>query len=160
MAFALDGSRKMHDPYASVGDSSGGLAERLSRLMLAAAAEETKKPPTAEIPGAPAQAETAANHEFPDEDEHIPDWYAKYPWRPSVVERGPTPPTTKSAVWTAVDGVFDKNRRIPTIPWHAIRDMSFFLGKLLRHENSAYLAPVTRVDDRSSSAEIAFNVAV
>ncbi len=34
------------------------------------------------------------------------------------------------------------------------------MGKILRHEDRAYWAPVAHVDDRSLSAEIAFNVAV
>ena len=77
MALALDGGRKIHDPYpyqANPGASGSAVADR---LRAAAAAEEKSKPPLVEPVRAPAKAEAAAAQGPPDddEDEETRRWY-------------------------------------------------------------------------------------
>ncbi len=74
--------------------------------------------------------------------------------------RGSNPKQSRDAVWTVVDEAFDPKVRIPDGPWKAIQSMSFLLSRVLWRDDSAHWAPRASIEDRSLTAEVAFNLAI
>ena len=59
-----------------------------------------------------------------------------------------------------MDEVFAEKPGIPEAAWRAVQDMSFFMSKLLRHDDSADWAPKASREDRSMPMEVAYNEAI